>query len=441
MNVCSGSGTTVFEALNPLRQPFLRFALAVVLPCAVAMLLADRSARDAWDDLHRTSHAHVGRMVLSSLEQDLGNAVSELAAQATPYLGADPSIPSVQRAMAGDTVAGLTPTEAGAELAVMLGDATAPDTTQVPVRYAVQPLAPAAAVQVARSTGYETSLYLNGRLWGGTQPPPGPERLDEALLIELSMSSGGLRLPDSDAVLQADSRQAGTPPALVALASPRRPSGPAVELRILLVLGLLILFSSLAGWIQLARPPTSEGRQPGPGSVVTLALVPALTATLFLVHLTRTFEITTTEVTVQDLTRGLAVAGAREMASSPAGVRLITGFQATLVSSGDVLASTFDSDPVELTGLPAPPPSFTTSGTVSTPDGPSMYVALRRERGSVIVATTPIPAARIARFRRACLEIGGALLTWLLLAGGLLAFRVRHAGPAEHNALGSTQGT
>jgi len=412
------------------RRPFLKYALAVVVPCGIALLLAGRSAREAWGDLHLTSHAHVARMTLAALEQDLGEAVDELAAVATPYSGADPSIPAIQRAMAGDTVAGLTPTEGGAELAVMLGDAGAPDTTPVPVRYAVGPLDPSAAIQVGQSTGYRASLYLNGKLWGGTEPPAGPQVLDDALLLEVSASPGGTRIPDSESVLQATSPIAGTPPALVALASPNRPADPAVELRIVLVLGLLILFSALAGWIQLGRRPQSGSRRPGAGSMVTLAMVPALTAALFLVHLTRTFETTATDVTVRDLSRGLAVSGSRGLTSSPEGVQLITGFHATLVRSGEVLRSTFASDPTEVGGLPAPPRSFTISGPVHTPEGPSVYVALRSDEGAVIVATAQLPAARVARFRAECLRIGGGLLVWLLLAGGMLLMTSRRAEPA-----------
>lgn len=407
--------------------------MGVVLPCGIAMLFAGDSAQTAWADLHHTSHAHVGRMVLASLEQDLGNAVSELAAEALPYAGADPSIPAIQRALAGDTVAGLTQTESGAELAVMLGDMAAPDTVAVPVRYAVAPLEPTAATQAGRATGYHASLYLNGKLWGGTDPSA-PETLDEGLLLELSRSPGGIRVPDSDAVLQATSPQPGSPPALAALTSPRRPPAPALELPIVLASALLMLFSGLAAWIQLARPPHPASRRPGPGSVLTLALVPALTATLFLVHLTRTFETVAAEVTVRDLSRGLAVAETRDMASSPADVRLITGFQATLVRSGQVLASTFNGDPTEITNLPAPPRSFASSGTVTTPEGPSLYVALRRDRDSVIVATTPVPAARIAGFRTACRRIGGGLLAWLMMIGGLALLLARGAKTTEANA-------
>ncbi len=327
------------------------------MPCAAAMLFAGRSAREAWGDLHRTSHAHVARMVLTTLEQDLGVAGTEVAAE------------------------------------------------------------------VARSTGYRVSLYRNGRLWGGTEPPPGPQTLDRALLLDLSANRGGIRMPNSDAVLQATAPQEGTPPAMVALASPSRSVAPAVEVRIVMVLGLLILFSALAGWIQFARRPGPQTRRPGPGSIVTLTMVPALTAVLFLVHLTRTFETTAADVSVRDLTRGLAAAGAREVSSSPESVRRITGFHATLVQSGGVMESTFASDPTEVGGLPAPPRSFTISGRVRTPEGPSIYVALRTEGDAVLVATTPLPVARVAAFRTKCLRIGGGLIAWLLLIGGVLLLR------------------
>jgi len=389
------------------------------------MIVAGKTAQRAWGDLHLTSHAHVGRMILSAFEQDLGEAVADLAATAEPFAGADPSIPAMQRALAGDTVAALSATPTGAEVAVILPDAEAPDTTAVPVRYAVAPMEADVAAQVARTTGYLGSLYLNGRLWGGSEPPPGPPTLGEAVLLEVSANRGGTRLPGTESVLQATSPQAGTAPALVALAAPGLPAAPAVGIRFVLVQGLLILFSALAGWIQLARPPNSKTVRPGPWSMVTLALVPALAAALFLVHLTRTFETSATDVTARDLSRGLAVARVRGLTSSPSAVRGLTGFQTTVVRSGEVLESTFPSHPTALAGLPSPPRSFTISGTVDTPEGPSLYVALRRERSAVVIVTTKLPVERVMEFRWRCLVIGLVLLAWLLLAGTWLLVTAR----------------
>jgi hypothetical protein len=412
-----------------MKRPFLTFALAVVLPCGVVMLLAGGAAGRAWDGLAYASQAQVGRMVLASLEQDMGEAVDVLAARATPYADADPGAPAVQRAMEGDTVAGLTRTDTGAELAVVLGTAPSADGTVPGVRYAAGRLEPTAAAQVGRLTGYEAFLYIRGRLWEAGDGTTAPPRLDEPVLLELSRSPGGVRVPDSHAVLRAQSPQPGAVPAVVALVTPRQAPPPPVAARVVAVLGLLTLFALLAGWIQLARPPGSGGHKVGPVSVAALSLVPALTAALFLVHLTRTFEAAATSATVGDLTRGLAVASARGVTVSPEAVRLLTGFHATLVQSGEVLRSTYSSDPAGIERLPAPPASFTGSGQVVTPEGPSAYAALRRAADTVTVVTAPLPVARTAGFRGTCLGLGGALLAWLLLTG-LWALLASRPGPA-----------
>jgi hypothetical protein len=399
------------------KRPFLTFLVGVVVPCGIAMLVTANSASKAWSDLYLTSHTHVGRMVLSAFEEDLASAVSELATEVEPFPDADPSVPAIQRAMTGDTVTGLLRTTEGVELMVTFGDTSL-------VFYGARVIRPTAANQVARASGYEAAMYFNGGFWGGTESFSFPGTLDEAVLLEAASNRGGVRLPGAQAVLQAASPRAGTPAPLAAMAAPRRPPEPSVERRAILVLALLLVFSCLVGWIQLARPPTSENpRRPGPWSIGILALVPALTATLFLVHLTRNFEVAAAEATIRDLTRGLAVAGARGSSESTFAVHSLTGFHSTLVRQGEILETTFASRPTEISGLPAPPPSFTTSGMVATPEGPSLYVALRRGEGTVMIATAPLPAVRVADFRQRCTNIGLALWVWLVLAGALLLLR------------------
>jgi hypothetical protein len=364
-------------------------------------------------------------MALSALEQELGDAVRRLAGEAEPFPGADGAVPAVARAQAGDTVAALNRTANGIELSVVLGDPAFPDSTPRPVRLGTTVLTPSSASRVARATGYGVSLYVNGRPWG---PSDGLDTLSRNLLLELSRTPGGTALTDgSEGVLMASGSQPGEAPRLVALSRPGTPPPPALELRILLVLGLLLVFSVLAGWIQLARPPDAQTRPPGTASFLTLALVPTLTAVLFLVHLTRTFEEAAADSAVHDLTRGLATAQALGASASASGVRLISGFHATLVDGGEILASTFAGDATPIAALPSPPPSFSTSGTVETPEGPSFYLSLRQRGGPVVVVTTQLPAARLAAAQGAFTRVGLGLLLWLAVAATILLVRKKEA--------------
>lgn len=404
-----------------MKRPFATYIIGVVVPCTLIMLWAGRASRTAWSQLHHTSAAHVGRMALAALEQSLGEQVASMAARAEPFATPDPTVPAVRRAMSGDTVAALNPVSGGAELAVMLGDPAAePDTAGLrPVLYLAEPFSAAALDRVARATGYHIAGYLNGRKW--TDGPGGPDRLADDFLAGLMRAPGGLAVEGTAGVAQAQRVPGGEASAsLVVVAEPARAQGPAVELRIKLVLVLLIFFAVLAGWIQLARPPSAGQPRPGPGPLVTMALVPTLTAALFLVHITRSFEEAVAESTVADLTRGLAVAAALGVEEAPTGTRYVTGFHATVLRDGRIEATTYDGDPHGVAGIPAPPTSFTISGTVDTPEGPSFYVALRRRGGRVVVITTPLPGHDIQAFRRQALGFGGTLAGWLTMLGGLL---------------------
>jgi len=78
-----------------------------------------------------------------------------------------------------------------------------------------------------------------------------------------------------------------------------------------------------------------------------------------------------------------------------------------------------------LAAVPAPPPSFTTSGTVETSTGSSHYVAKRIDRESFMILFAPAPSALIRALCRRLMLISGVLLGWLLLVAGGLSVRSR----------------
>ncbi|MDP2956526.1 MAG: hypothetical protein Q8N53_08895 [Longimicrobiales bacterium] len=345
-----------------MRRLYLAYLLAIVLPAALTVgggvLLADR----AWEGLRRDSQARAGRMALAALEHDLGDTV----------------------------------------------------------RAASAPL-PSSAAQVGRATGYRTALYLSGRRWDATDPPPGPPEIDAGLLDALAGSPGGVPFADAEAegMLVSLTAGAGTASAFAVLAAAPRGGRTALPLPLLLVMGLLLAFASLAGWIQLGGDP-GVGR---PRSLLLLSLVPTLTALGFLVHADRLYRDAATDANRRDLTRALAVARAREVAQEPAAIRRLTGFHAYRVLEGRVVAASLDGPARAVAALPAPPPSFTSTGTVLTPEGEASYVALRLPEGGFIAATVVPTEERMGAFTRVSAWAAAALGGWLLLVAAILGTR------------------
>ena len=82
---------------------------------------------------------------------------------------------------------------------------------------------------------------------------------------------------------------------------------------------------------------------------------------------------------------------------SPSGAHTLSGFHAARIQEGVVVASTLDGDASALATVPAPPPSFTTSGIVETMAGSSHYVAKRIDRDSFMVLLPPFRRPRSER--------------------------------------------
>lgn len=395
------------------RRPYLTFVSAVVAPSAVALLVAGWLASGAWTDLHRESHARVGRMALSSLEQEIGAGTQRLIARAERVAEPDRGEEAVRRALRGDTVAGLGIVGREIRLSVVLGDPDDP----AAVRFGSATLVPTTPDRVGRATGYAVGLYLNGSSWASTEPAAGPERLPEDALPprrEGTPLGEGREAP----VAVGMEAPAGTSSPMVAVVRPLRPVVEAMPLPVLLVITLLLVFSALAGWIQLARPARSGvGAPAGRSAMLLLSFVPALTVLGFLVHLERTHREATRDALSRDLGRALALARSQGIVRSPQSVRAISDFHASRLRGGSVEETTYERTPEDLAHLPAPPPSFTSAGRMRGPDGLSVYAGSRLDDGSVMVVSAAIPMERAAALRVRLIAVGAALALWLLGVG------------------------
>ena len=399
-----------------MKRRFLAFCTLAVVPCGIASGAAARAADDAWEELAHASATRIARLALGTLEQDLGAALDSLLGSADPLPSPDTTIEAVRLAMAGDTVSALDPTASGVELMVLFPDA------EGLLRFANGMLAPGAAVLVGRVARARVGLYVNGELWSATDPPPSVEVIDRETLLAASRTPGGVR-SEAGSVVAMDPRR-GLPAAIAALAQPEGPGEQAIPLAVRLVIGLLLLFSTVAAWILFAKASGSE-REPAPSraALVLLACVPLITLLGMLVHVQRTFDAVARERVSQDLVHTLTVLGTLGIEESPAGARALSGFHAARIERGVVTASTLVGDAAALAALPAPPPSFTTVGAVETGSGRSRYVARRIDRESFMVLLAPIPLARIGALRKRLMLISGMLVGWLLLVAGSLTVR------------------
>jgi hypothetical protein len=268
----------------------------VVLPSGMAIATTLVTAESAWREVSASSHARVARMVLGAFQQELGHATDSLTEAAEPTTSLDPEDPSVTRALSGDTITGIRASGTVPEVFVL----TPPRGSDPPgsVRFARAPLQPRSAAVVGRASGYATALYLEGRRWWGTEPPPGPQALPRPL--PTSLDGGSLVALGG----------AGDPqPLLAALATPSSPPPRSISLPLLPAFGLLLLFATLAARNQMAGGSgrRSLGRVT---STILLALVPALAAGAFQVQVERLLRERTHQAATTDIARERAAMAA-----------------------------------------------------------------------------------------------------------------------------------
>ncbi len=414
-----------------LKRPFVSFVFLVVLPTAAAMATCVTISRRAWSDVHRRSHDRVAAIVLAAVDQELARAGSRALDVAAPVPNPDPSDPSVQRALSGDTVRGYRPTQAGVEVLVVVGGRDGG-----PVRVGSAAVDTLFASRLGRATGYATAVYGGGRRWAGSGPTAGGPALPDEVSLPgestgaMDMAGGVFRY-----TADASASTAPAPPsALGALAVPRVQPPDVLARPVALVLGLLLLFSTLAAWIQLTRPPASrQVRTPSHVSFGVLALIPLLATIGLASHLDRRLRSQFDEAGRRDLTRALSAATVQGLTDSPHAVRQLTSFDATLTQRGSLVASTVESPPPALVDLPTPPPSFTSTGTFEVGDGEWIYAGMRHGEGGALVLTTPSERQRLKRFRTTAGLIAGLLVIWVTVVA-VVGFKRPSARPQSPNS-------
>ncbi|HKJ03317.1 MAG TPA: hypothetical protein VJ997_12710 [Longimicrobiales bacterium] len=395
-----------------MRRRYLAYLIVALLPSFAAVTAGLIAGRAAWTEFRTAAWTWVGTTALNAFQADLVATVASLTAAAEPTQ-VDPDDAAWDRVSRGDTVSALRPRGSGAEVMVLMPPR--PGDPPGSLRYAGAPL-PTAPLTAATAAGSRLSLYLNGRRALSTRDSLGPDTLPRQTLLALSAASGGLAVSGNGAgALVALDHAVGLPPSVAVMVGPVVPPAPAPPRSLVLATALLLLFALVVGWIQLGADVEGSARRRV--SLPVVSLLPVFTALGFLVQSDRMFHEAVRAGTTQNLTRALAVSSARGVAGSPDRVHELTGFQATRVRAGSVEESTLEEPLAPLAGLPAPPPSFTSSGTVTTAEGPSLYAALRLPGDDVIVASARLPDARTQAFRRTLFMVAAALGAWLLVAG------------------------
>jgi len=404
-----------------MKRPFLTFMAVVVIPASLAMAVALFVAQGAWEGLAVESGRRTARLAIGSLGQDLGTTVDELMVTAEPLPDIDTTLAAVRAALAGDTVTGLDRGESPLDVFVLFPDTASP----TGLRFGRSALRPSALESVADPMEARIAFYADEEPWSATEPPPNTPDVDRAMLLGAAAEARGIAV--GAGALVALDPQPGSVPRISALAITADADRPALSGPVRIVLGLVLLFSALAGWILLV-----EGKA-GPRSprrsrtaLVSLSLVPALATVALLVQVDRSFMETAMSDLSRDLTRTVSVVERWGIIGAPASIHDVSGLHAVKIQGGETSSMSLPREEAALLDLPAPPPSFTTSGVVEISSGPHLYVARRVDRTGTVLVLAATPEEDIQGVRTRMIAIGVVLLTWLAIVSGVvLARRVR----------------
>jgi hypothetical protein len=406
-----------------MKRSFTAFLAVVLLPSGIAMAVVGGATASAEAKLHHSSAARVARLALGALDQELGRTVDSLLTSAVPLPAPDTTVPAVRRALGGDTVMALDPTASGIDVLVLFQDPVQPGT----LRFAQSSRVPRVDSLVARRTAFGVTLFVNGTVWGDDTTTVS---LDREVRLAAADATDGIDF--ADGVLVAMDPRPGLPAAISVLAEPERQPTSVLSRPVWIVVAVLFLFVLLAGWIHLSAPDPNGNRVRSRAvGLALLTAIPLLSVVALAVTAADGFESKERAALSADIIRGVNVADALDMSTSPSLLRQMTGFHAVRVRGGEVLESTFSGPVPAVAALPAPPPSFTASGLVDTPEGPGLYVARRVEPGETLV-TIALGADARSRHLRGTLHLTlGLLVVWLVLAGGWMTGRRENNAGAE----------
>lgn len=394
-----------------MKRPFATFLLAVLAPCLGAATLVLWWAAAESAALDTTSHVRAARLVLGALERELDEA-SDLLAQEAAQLTVERGDPAATRALAGDTVTRLRSAPGGVEIEVVLPDG------QGGLRGGSAPFTGDAVSRAARLARVRAAPFLSGRRWPGWQGEGLPDSIPWEFLLRLA----------SEGVAEAGDRGAfaATDPdlGLATYAGALTGRVPILPRGFVAVVGLLFLVAVVAARLRLVPRARDGGAPPAARHLVPLAVVPAIAFAVLALEADQRHRQIVQGGAAADLTRALAVAATEGMTSDVDRVAEVTGYATTLVEAGRPVASTAADGGAAVAGVPPPPPSFTSAGRVETPAGPATYVALAVRPSGFLVATAPVPEARLRAFRWKVLLLGLAVAAWLVGAAFVAVMRV-----------------
>lgn len=256
---------------------------------------------------------------------------------------------------------------------------------------------------VERMAGYHTAVYLDGARTWASDPEFGPDRLPAGVL-EAVREGKQPAVPDGEmeqAAVVGLPGEGGTA-SLAVLAAPLVPRSASLPLSNLLpVLTVAVILSVVAAWVLFQTPTATEveegQRRPGRMQTALVVLIPILAGWALLGYLRRDLERVGERMTVQELSRTVALVRNRIPDAPVEELRAVTGFDATRIEGGRVMETTLESPELSaaLAQGPSPPAGLTSSDRVRAGGEGAVYLALRQPGRGVLMLTAPDPDPRV----------------------------------------------
>jgi hypothetical protein len=273
---------------------------------------------------------------------------------------------------------------------------------------------------MAQAAGYEVALYLDGSREAVTDPGFGPEHLDQGTTRRARILLFGvpLRLADgrqAALVPRAAPRQGDTHLiALTAPASPRR--RPLTRPFALLALGLIggLLLLRTATWNGPLEPKTAAGKR---WVDRALGVVPVAIAMAAILNVAARFNDDVTRYTEDTLARELAIARTLGPEAPAASIRRVTGYHATRLVTGEVVASTLPPGPLRdrVRDLEIPENGGAVTGRIGVGETTLAFAAGQTETGTTLVLSHRPDESAIREFTYRLGGLGLLLLVLVLL--------------------------
>ncbi|MFQ5538487.1 MAG: hypothetical protein ACE5GJ_13670 [Gemmatimonadota bacterium] len=244
------------------------------------------------------------------------------------------------------------------------------------------------------------------------------------VVIPATMAAGAALGAARSAFLGLQAQGAAYAQRLTTQAPPALPPFPSRAAVILV--GLLLLFMVLVGWIQLARPAVRGDARSAVAAAVLPSLVPVALILALAFHLRSEFSDRAHREAVAEMNRGLMALGNADSTQATS-FHDRAGDHVTLLAGGGVFFTTHPRPPEGLRTIPLPPGSFTSMGTLRSPPDSLLFVARRVNGDGAVVLTRPVPTQRAAALAAELNWIAGLYLGWMALlavgAGRLLLSR------------------